>query len=213
MFEEGATLKQQRGEENVLDFTLGNPYGEPPPALAEEMARLAASPPPGLHKYMSNAGYPEVRTAVARDLARMTGLPFTGELVVMTVGRRRGAGRRPAGPALPRRRGDRLQPLSSWSTSSTSGTRAASPSRSRRTNGSSPTCTPSRRRSPRGPGRSSSTRRTTRPGRSTPRRRSRPSTGSCRPRDAGSGPRSTRSPTSRTGRSSSGGRCSRRRPR
>ncbi len=86
MFEEGAALKSERGEENIHDFTLGNPYGEPPPALAEEMARLAASPPPGLHKYMSNAGYPEVRAAVAHDLAAMTGLPFTGENVVMTVG-------------------------------------------------------------------------------------------------------------------------------
>jgi hypothetical protein len=28
---------------------------------------------------MSNAGYPEVRAAVAHDLAAMTGLPFTGE--------------------------------------------------------------------------------------------------------------------------------------
>ncbi len=86
MFEEGAALKSERGAENIHDFTLGNPYGEPPPAVAEEIARLAASPPPGLHKYMSNAGYPEVRAAVAHDLAVLTGLPFTGENVVMTVG-------------------------------------------------------------------------------------------------------------------------------
>ena len=86
MFEEGAVLKAERGADNVFDFTLGNPYGEPPPAFAEELARLAASPPPGLHKYMSNAGFPEVREAVALDLSRQTGLPFTAESVVMTVG-------------------------------------------------------------------------------------------------------------------------------
>lgn len=86
MFEEGAALKIERGAENIHDFTLGNPYGEPPPALAAEMARLAAAPPPGLHRYMSNAGYPEVRAAVAHDLAAMTGLPFTGGNVVMTAG-------------------------------------------------------------------------------------------------------------------------------
>ncbi|MBP2674072.1 MAG: Aspartate transaminase [Deltaproteobacteria bacterium] len=86
MFEEGAVLKAERGADNVFDFTLGNPYGEPPPAFAEELARLAASPPPGLHKYMSNAGFPEVREAVALDLSRQTGLPFTAGSVVMTVG-------------------------------------------------------------------------------------------------------------------------------
>jgi len=86
MFEEGTALKAARGEENVFDFTLGNPHGEPPPALAEELSRLAASPPPGLHKYMSNAGFPGVRDAVARDLSRLTGLPFSGDTVVMTVG-------------------------------------------------------------------------------------------------------------------------------
>jgi aspartate aminotransferase len=88
MFEEGAVLKAERGAENVFDFTLGNPYGEPPAPFAEELARLAASPPPGLHKFMSNAGFPEVREAVALDLSRQTGLPFTAGSVVMTVGPR-----------------------------------------------------------------------------------------------------------------------------
>ncbi len=86
MFEEGTLLKAERGAANVFDFTLGNPYGDPPAPLAAELARLAASPPPGLHKYMPNAGFPEVRAAVAQALSRATGLPFAGDLVVMTVG-------------------------------------------------------------------------------------------------------------------------------
>ncbi len=86
MFEEGAVLKAERGEDNVFDFTLGNPYGDPPKAVADEIARLAADPPAGLHKYMPNAGVPEVRRAVARSLARSTGLPFTEGLVTMSVG-------------------------------------------------------------------------------------------------------------------------------
>ena len=86
MFEEGAILKKERGEENIFDFTLGNPYGEPPPAFLVELARLASLPPQGLHKYMTNAGHPEVRHAVARDLTLITGLPFTREMVVMTAG-------------------------------------------------------------------------------------------------------------------------------
>ncbi len=86
MFEDGAVLKAERGEENVFDFTLGNPYGEPPAALSAELARLCAAPPPGLHRYMPNAGVPEARRAAALSLSRSTGLPFTGDLVVMTVG-------------------------------------------------------------------------------------------------------------------------------
>jgi aspartate aminotransferase len=86
MFEEGAALKAARGEANVFDFTLGNPYGDPPGPLADELARLAADPPPGLHRYMPNAGFPEVRRAVADSLARSTGLPFSGDHIVMSVG-------------------------------------------------------------------------------------------------------------------------------
>jgi aspartate aminotransferase len=86
MFEEGAALKALLGAENVFDFTLGNPYGDPPKALADELARLAADPPKDLHKYMPNAGFPEVRRAVAESLARSTGLPFAADHVVMSVG-------------------------------------------------------------------------------------------------------------------------------
>ncbi|MCL1926234.1 MAG: pyridoxal phosphate-dependent aminotransferase [Syntrophorhabdaceae bacterium] len=86
MFEEGAILKKERGEENIFDFTLGSPYGEPPPAFLAELVRLISTPPHGLHKYMPNAGYAEVRQAVARDLISMTGLPFTQDMVVMTAG-------------------------------------------------------------------------------------------------------------------------------
>ncbi|HZW35950.1 MAG TPA: hypothetical protein VFF01_03350, partial [Candidatus Deferrimicrobiaceae bacterium] len=56
MFEEGALLKEKKGPENVFDFSLGNPFGDPPAPLARELARLAGSPPRDLHKYMPNAG-------------------------------------------------------------------------------------------------------------------------------------------------------------
>lgn len=86
MFEEGALLKAEKGAENVFDFSLGNPYGDPPPPLAREIERLAGNPPPDLHKYMPNAGFPDVRQRVADDLRRDIGLPFTSDLIVMTVG-------------------------------------------------------------------------------------------------------------------------------
>ncbi len=86
MFEEGAALKAKKGAENVHDFSLGNPFGEPPAPLVEEIGRLATRPPPDLHRYMPNAGFADVRRNVAESLAKLTGLPFAESCVVMTAG-------------------------------------------------------------------------------------------------------------------------------
>ncbi|MCL6560748.1 MAG: pyridoxal phosphate-dependent aminotransferase, partial [Firmicutes bacterium] len=67
-------------------FTLGNPNVEPPKAFKEELKKLALEPVPGMHRYMSNAGYPETRRAVAEVLAEQTGLPFNENHIVMTCG-------------------------------------------------------------------------------------------------------------------------------
>ena len=48
---------------------------EPPAAFKEELKKLALEPVPGMHRYMSNAGY-SVRRAVADALANNSGLPF-----------------------------------------------------------------------------------------------------------------------------------------
>ncbi len=86
MFEEGARLKAEKGPDNVFDFSLGNPYGSPPDELLGEIRKLATDPPPDLHRYMPNAGFPDVRKKVADSLARSTGLPFTADHVLMTTG-------------------------------------------------------------------------------------------------------------------------------
>ncbi|HEY5975106.1 MAG TPA: aminotransferase class I/II-fold pyridoxal phosphate-dependent enzyme, partial [Geobacteraceae bacterium] len=86
MFEEGERLRKQFGSENVYDFTLGNPNIEPPAKFAEELLKLAQEPVPGMHRYMSNAGYEETRSAVAMVLAEASGLPVTAGQVVMTCG-------------------------------------------------------------------------------------------------------------------------------
>ncbi len=86
MFEEGEKLKAIHGPENVYDFTLGNPDLEPPAKFLEELRRLAENPVPGMHRYMSNAGYPETRAAVAEVLAKDTGLPIGAGHIVMTAG-------------------------------------------------------------------------------------------------------------------------------
>jgi aspartate aminotransferase len=86
MFVEGARLKRERGAENVFDYSLGNPDIEPPDAVLKTLQRIACNPKPGAHGYMPNAGHPQLRKALAAELARETGVPFTPEDVFLTVG-------------------------------------------------------------------------------------------------------------------------------
>ena len=86
MFEEGIALKQQYGNDNVFDLSLGNPIMEPPPQFFEELRRIAEHPEPGMHRYMPNAGYEETRAAVAAQLEKDAGLPFSADHIVLTCG-------------------------------------------------------------------------------------------------------------------------------
>ena len=86
MFEEGERLRKIHGAEKVFDFTLGNPNVEPPEKFREELKKLALNPIPGMHRYMSNAGYPETRAAVAEVLAEESGLPLKADNILMTTG-------------------------------------------------------------------------------------------------------------------------------
>jgi len=86
MFEEGERLRKIHGADNVFDFTLGNPNVEPPPEFSEQFRALATDQLPGMHRYMSNAGYAESREAVAEVLAEASGLEVKGSHVIMTCG-------------------------------------------------------------------------------------------------------------------------------
>ena len=86
MFEIGARMKRERGEENVFDFTLGNPDGEPPEEVISALRRVVDRNPPRSHAYMPNAGFTAVREVIARQLSRQTGLAYTADHILMTVG-------------------------------------------------------------------------------------------------------------------------------
>jgi len=86
MFEEGEQLKRIHGEENVYDFSLGNPNLEPPASLKKALKALADNPIPGMHRYMPNSGYSDTRKIIAEYLKEESGLPFDEKHVVMTVG-------------------------------------------------------------------------------------------------------------------------------
>ena len=86
MFEEGIRLKQEFGEENVFDLSLGNPVVEPPQELTDALIASAKDPAPGLHRYMPNAGLPEVRETVARSLSPECKADLTADDIVMVCG-------------------------------------------------------------------------------------------------------------------------------
>lgn len=86
MFEEGNLLKKQYGAENVFDFSIGNPDPEPPAVTKEALKRIVLEDKPGLHWYMNNAGYPDVRGKIAARLNKDNGSALTEDNVIMTVG-------------------------------------------------------------------------------------------------------------------------------
>jgi len=86
MFEEGIKIKKQYGEDNVYDFSLGNPDIEPPKDLQKTLAETLLHPRKGMHRYMTNSGYEEVRSEIAEYLRELYGLSFNPSQVFMTTG-------------------------------------------------------------------------------------------------------------------------------
>jgi aspartate aminotransferase len=86
MFEEGNLLRKQHGADKVFDYSLGNPDIEPPPAFHQVFLKLAQEDKKGSHGYMPNAGYPEVREALARKASKEHQVSIDGSHIVMAVG-------------------------------------------------------------------------------------------------------------------------------
>jgi aspartate aminotransferase len=86
MFEEGARLKKEHGPQNVFDFSLGNPNLDPVKAVKNSIVAAAQDSTPGIHGYMPNAGFPDVRAAVAQKVKQDEGLEIDENYVIMTVG-------------------------------------------------------------------------------------------------------------------------------
>lgn len=93
MFVEGKAMAEKYGAENVYDFSLGNPATPAPAALnnsirdlLDEADKKGAAGSLELHGYMENAGYKDVRDAIAANLNKRFGTAFDGHNIVMTVG-------------------------------------------------------------------------------------------------------------------------------
>lgn len=87
MFEEGKKMADVYGAENVYDFSLGNPNVPAPQAVNQAILHIIKEEESTfVHGYMSNAGFPDVREAIARSLNGRFGTHFRGENILMTVG-------------------------------------------------------------------------------------------------------------------------------
>ena len=87
MFEEGNQLRAKYGADKVFDFSLGNPNVPAPEEVKEAIIDLVTNEDPVvLHGYMSNAGFEDVRQAVAESLNRRFGTAFAAKNLIMTVG-------------------------------------------------------------------------------------------------------------------------------
>lgn len=86
MFEEGMMMKKVYGDDKVFDFSLGNPVVEPPDQLKEALIEALRKPAPGMHRYMPNNGFEDVRGDIAHYLRIRYGQPFSSQHVYMTAG-------------------------------------------------------------------------------------------------------------------------------
>lgn len=84
MFEQGNMLKKKYGADNVYDFALGNPDPEPPKAVIDAIKKYADEP--GIHKYMPNAGYLDVREKIASYMKKESGVDFKADNIIMVTG-------------------------------------------------------------------------------------------------------------------------------
>ena len=86
MFEEGKRMAAIYGKENVYDFSLGNP-NVPVPRVNEALLDVINGEAFNeLHGYMSNAGYEDVRQAIADSINKQFGTAFSYKNLIMTVG-------------------------------------------------------------------------------------------------------------------------------
>ena len=88
MFEEGKRMAKVYGEENVYDFSIGNPGLNPPQEVFDAIDEINHKLDPHyVHSYPSNAGYESTRKAVADDLnERAGGDYFDADHIIMTCG-------------------------------------------------------------------------------------------------------------------------------
>lgn len=87
MFEEGQKLAEIYGAQNVYDFSLGNPSVETPQEIKGLIKEILEEEKPNvIHGYMNNAGYDDVRGAIAAYINEKHHTAVSKDNILMTCG-------------------------------------------------------------------------------------------------------------------------------
>ena len=86
MFMYGLKRKAEVGEENVFDYSLGNPSVPAPHEFDEALVDLTKGDSQAVHGYSPNLGNDEMRISVAAYLSKVYGLPYTKDAIFPTTG-------------------------------------------------------------------------------------------------------------------------------
>ena len=87
IFEYGRARAKVVGEENIYDFSLGNPNVPTPKFITETMIDILQNEDPcSIHGYTVAQGDPESRELLAKSLNKRFGTNFTGKNLFMTAG-------------------------------------------------------------------------------------------------------------------------------
>lgn len=87
IFEYGRKRAQEVGEENVYDFSIGNPNVPSPEFIKKALIDiLSEMEPTAVHGYTVAPGNPEVREILAKSINKRFGTSLTGKNLFMTAG-------------------------------------------------------------------------------------------------------------------------------
>lgn len=87
MFDAGAEMKNKYGEDNVFDFSLGNPDLPAPEGVRRGLERMASrAEEPYAFGYMPNPGFPDLRNRLAANLSSEQAMEVSQEDVMLTCG-------------------------------------------------------------------------------------------------------------------------------
>lgn len=87
IFEEGKKLAAIYGQENIFNFSIGNPNVAPPAIVNETLKEvLDREDPLTLHGYPANVGHPDVRQCIADYLNQRYHTRYTIDGIIMTSG-------------------------------------------------------------------------------------------------------------------------------